>query len=109
MVLIFKYFFPGKYVGLTLWPVIILKHAALKSDKVLLNHERIHLRQQLELLIVPFYLIYFTEWLIGLVRFRNSYEAYRNISFEKEAYLHEAELDYLSGRQLWAFSRYYRS
>ena len=42
-----------KYRGITLWPFIVLnKHE--KGKEALLNHERIHLRQQIELLVIPF-------------------------------------------------------
>lgn len=107
MVLIFKYLFPGNYVGLSLWPVIFLKDSQYKNDEILLNHERIHLRQQLELGIVLFYLWYLTEWLLLVCRYRNARLAYRNISFEKEAYANEGDLRYLKERKAWNFLRYY--
>ncbi|MGS2739925.1 hypothetical protein [Sinomicrobium sp. M5D2P17] len=106
MILISKYLFPKRYVGLTLWPVIFLKTPELKDDPVLLNHERIHLRQQLELLILPFYLVYGIEWLIGLIKYRSAYIAYKNISFEREAYANETNNDYLKSRNPWQFLRY---
>ncbi|MEX0995648.1 MAG: hypothetical protein WDZ45_01210 [Flavobacteriaceae bacterium] len=71
-----------------------------------MNHERIHLRQQLELLILPFYLWYGLEFLLRLLYFRNRYKAYRNISFEREAYSNEADLYYLKRRKFWAFIGY---
>lgn len=106
MILVFKYILPKRYDGLTLWPIIILKENKLKNDAVLVNHERIHLRQQLELLIVFFYLWYVLEWCIGMLRYRNSVKAYRNISFEKEAYANEADLNYLNKRPLFRFVSY---
>lgn len=106
MILISKHLFPKRYVGLTLWPVIFLKTPELKNDPVLLNHEKIHLRQQLELLILPFYLVYGIEWLIGLVKYRDSYTAYKNISFEREAYTNENDHNYLKTRSPWQFLRY---
>ncbi|TRZ43095.1 hypothetical protein [Robertkochia solimangrovi] len=109
MILIFRYIFPYHYVGLTIWPLIILREASLRDDKVLINHERIHLRQQVELLIIPFYLIYFMEYIFGLLKYRSSILAYRNISFEKEAYANEYDLEYLEKRNFWTFLKYYRS
>lgn len=41
------------------------------------------------LLLIPislFYLLYGIEWLIRLIQYRNFHDAYRRISFEKEAY-----------------------
>lgn len=61
----------------------------------IINHEKIHLRQQLELLIFPFYILYFFNYFINLFRYQNHDRAYRNIIFEKEAYDHETDPDYL--------------
>lgn len=97
---------PRGYLGLTFYPFIFLKTASLKTNRVLLNHERIHLQQQLELLIVPFYIIYILEFLRGLIRYKNRQEAYRNISFEREAYKNEKDLDYLKTRSLLAFVKF---
>ena len=106
MVIVSKYFFYRNYVGLSLWPFIIVKEPELIRDKVLINHERIHLRQQLEMLIIPFYLFYFLEWTIKCVWYLNPYRAYRNLSFEREAYRHESDHDYLSRRGMFSFARY---
>ena len=91
--------------AIALWPFVLLRHKHEHADKVLINHEKIHLRQQLELLIIPFYLIYIAEYLYHLVKYKNHDEAYMNISFEREAYAHEDELQYLSQRPLWASFR----
>jgi len=107
MILISKRIFPDRFEGLTLWPVIILKHDNLKEDVVLINHERIHLKQQLELLILPFYVLYFLEWLVGIIKYNNMHLAYRNISFEREAYQNEENLNYLKKRSLFSFFRYF--
>ncbi|MCL6273665.1 hypothetical protein M3P19_06570 [Muricauda sp. 2012CJ35-5] len=106
MILVFKHFFYRNYVGLSLWPFIILKEGALKSDEVLINHERIHLKQQRELLIIPFYFIYLLEWLLRTLLYLNSYRAYQNISFEREAYANERDMDYLSRRKAYSFLNY---
>ncbi len=109
MVLIFKYLLPKEFIGLTLWPVIILKSENLKEDEVLINHERIHLRQQLELLILPFYVLYLLEWLIKVFRYKgDTYMAYRNISFEREAYYNEQNPNYLENKKAFSFLNYLR-
>ncbi len=108
MILISKYLVPKGYTGLTIYPFVFLKHPKLKSDITLINHERIHLRQQLELLIVPFYIIYVIEFLIRLLQYKAWKKAYRNISFERECYLNESNLDYLKTRKLWAFVTYFQ-
>lgn len=106
MVIISKYFFYRNWVGLSLWPFIILKEPELTRDMVLMNHERIHLRQQREMFILPFYLWYITEWLLKSAWYLSAYKAYRNLSFEREAYRHESDLTYLTKRNVFAFTRY---
>lgn len=106
MILVFKHFFYKNYVGLSFWPFIILKNDSLKADIVLINHEKIHLKQQLELLIVPFYLIYITEWLIRSLFYLSFYRGYQNISFEQEAYANEHNLNYSKERRPFSFMKY---
>lgn len=93
-------------LGITLYPFILLVDKSLKLDKRIMNHERIHIRQQLELLVLPFYVIYLIEFGIGLIKCRNKQQAYLNISFEREAYNHDTDLNYLKKRKLWAWSKY---
>nr|WP_299073120.1 hypothetical protein [uncultured Allomuricauda sp.] len=106
MILVFKHFFYRNYVGLSLWPFIFLKEGSLKKDEVLINHERIHLKQQQELLIVPFYILYILEWILRTILYLNSYRAYQNISFEREAYANENNMGYLSHRKTFGFLDY---
>jgi hypothetical protein len=108
MILVFKHLFYRNYVGLSLWPFIFLKHPELKKDQVLINHEKIHLRQQRELLILPFYLIYISEWLLRSLLYLDFYKAYQNISFEREAYFNQKNLNYLKQRAPLGFLRYLR-
>lgn len=106
MILVIKHLFHKNYVGLSIWPFIILKNSCLKEDTVLINHERIHLKQQIELLILPFYLFYLVEWLIRTLVYFDSYKAYQNISFEREAYLNEKNMSYLKQRKPFSFINY---
>lgn len=101
-----KYLVPKGYIGITLFPFIFVREAKLMQHPLLLNHERIHLRQQTELLIVPFYIWYILEYLIRLLHYKNKKQAYRNISFEREAYANEGNLDYIKSRKLWNFIKY---
>ncbi len=107
MILISRLIFHRDYVGLTLWPFIILRERHLKTDTVLINHERIHLRQQRELWLLAFYLWYLSEWLIRSLYYWDRYKAYRNLSFEREAYGNEQDLKYLQGRKPFSFLHYY--
>ncbi|GBF22097.1 hypothetical protein C21_04290 [Arenibacter sp. NBRC 103722] len=106
MILVFKHLFYKNYVGLSLWPFIILKNSSLKKDATLLNHEKIHLRQQRELLIVPFYFLYLLEGIIRYLIHFDAYKAYQNISFEREAYANETNLYYLQERSTFSFIKY---
>ncbi len=94
--------------GMAVFPFIFLKHAELKLNKQLIHHEKIHLRQQLELLIVPFYILYLLNYLLNLFYYRNHYKAYMNIIFEREAYENDADLTYLSRRKFAAWIKYLR-
>ncbi len=114
--------FPG-YKAINLFGVLFVKNNA-KIDEVTINHESIHSRQFVELMILfavatvfirwwlplfaPlfFYVWYAAEWLIHLIRFRSTYIAYRRISFEREAYTHQGDFSYLSGRNWFNFLKY---
>ena len=78
--------------GITLFPFIILRDE--DYNRIRINHEKIHLRQQLEMLVIPFYIWYIIEGL---------FKGYRNISLEKEAYDNQHNLHYLNTRPFWAF------
>lgn len=106
MIIVSKYLVPKGYIGLTIFPFVLLKFKELRTKMILLNHEKIHLKQQMELFIVPFFLIYGIEFLIKIVKYRNWNLAYRNISFEREAYANEKDLDYLKSRPLFNFFNY---
>ncbi len=106
MIVVIKHLFRRNYVGLSLWPFIILKNNDLKSDIVLINHEKIHLRQQLELLILPFYVLYIAEWLFRSFFYLSFYRGYQNISFEREAYANEHNLNYTNERGVFDFIKY---
>jgi len=109
MIFISKYLVPKGYTGMTIFPFVFLKSKQLKQNEILINHEKIHLKQQLELLVIPFYLFYGIEFFIRLLQYKNWFLAYRNISYEKEAYLNECNLDYLKQRPFWAFLKYLRN
>ncbi len=102
----FKWFTAKWVNGIALFPFVIVKHDHVKENKILINHELIHIKQQLELFILPFFIWYGFEYLYRLVQYRNSNRAYRNISFEREAYANESNLNYLKKRSIWSFLKY---
>jgi len=92
--------------AITIFPFILLSDKQSKEDKILLNHEMIHIRQQLELLVIPFYLWYFFEFVVRYLITGDRYSAYINISFEKEAYSNENNPDYNKHKKFWSFFKY---
>jgi len=82
------------YVGCTIFPFVFIRKG-LKNKDVIINHEKIHLRQQKELLVIPFFIIYILNYTVNIVLYRNLDKAYRNIIFEREAYQNEKNMDYL--------------
>jgi hypothetical protein len=107
ILIVFKYLTPRGFRGLTFFPFVFLMNKEDVLDKVFVNHEKIHLRQQLELLVLPFYVWYVIEFLIRWIITKDKNVAYRNISFEKEAYTNEKDLNYLKSRSFWNFLNYF--
>lgn len=95
-----------KINGITLFPFIILRDKKLRANKVLMNHEKIHIHQQLELLVIFFYIWYVLEYYYLFFKLKDKNLAYRNICFEREAYTKENELNYLEKRKFWNFLKY---
>ena len=82
---------PRRFHAITLFPFVFYNGQPLNGREV--RHETVHLWQQAALLLVGFYVLYFVFWLIGLLRYRNSDRAYREIPFERSAYILESESD----------------
>ncbi len=115
-----KYIPFSGYKCINLFGIFFVKNNA-KIDEVTMNHESIHSRQFVELMVLfavatvfirwwlpvfapfAFYVWYVLEWLIRLFM---KGDAYRNISFEREAYKHQYEEDYLKTRKPYAFKKY---
>lgn len=105
LVSFFRYLLPKHIVAITIWPFMLFKRKEDTRNVKILNHEKIHLRQQLELLVIPFYIIYLIEYVVLLIVYRDHDKAYRNISFEKEAYTNDSNITYLKTRPIWAMWR----
>ena len=89
--------------AITLYPFIVCKE---EPSQTTINHERIHVMQQKELLILPFYLLYVFFWIINLLRYRDGQIAYANIPFEREAYQNHSDFNYLLNRKRYAWRNY---
>lgn len=104
MKIIYNNIIPVKgFAAINLFGVLFVRKGVVVNDTIL-NHERIHTTQMKECLYLFFYLWYVVEWLIRLVIYRNAHKAYRNISFEQEAYKNERNPYYL----MFHRGRYYR-
>ena len=89
------------YKAMNLFGVLFVRGNA-RIDDITLNHEKIHTAQIKEMLYVFFYVWYVIEWIIRIPKGN----AYRNISFEREAYANDKDPNYLNTRKVFAFLKY---
>lgn len=93
--------FPG-FKAINLFGVLFVRKGCTMNEADL-NHEAIHTVQMKEMLYVFFYLWYSIEWIVRLFRKGN---AYRSISFEREAYSNQSWLVYTQVRRLFSWLDY---
>lgn len=91
------------FAALTVWPFIFVRRDARVTERLVM-HERIHGRQQLEMLWVLFFVWYGVEWVVRWCMNRGS--AYRSVAFEREAYCNEAYREYFCYRRPFEWVRY---
>jgi hypothetical protein len=98
---------PKGYKAIALFPFIFLRNKTRGPiNEFTINHERIHLAQQVEMLLVFFYILYIWYIIVGLFRTGNYVTAYKTNPFELEANINEDNLDYLKERKFWAWRKY---
>lgn len=109
---------------------ILFVRGNAKIDDVTMNHESVHSRQYVEvgilslILLLPlvfnglwwlwlilsvfaFYILYVIEWFVKFIIYKlNTHKAYKNTSFEREAYSNEKDLSYLDNRKRFAWIKY---
>ncbi len=96
-----------RYNAMCVWPVLFVKPGTdLSQSNITLNHERIHARQQLEMLWLFFFLWYGIEFIVRLLQHRDRHNAYLSLSHEKEAFTNDENLNYLDRRKSYAWMRY---
>jgi len=105
---LFHFFIKQDAIAIALWPLIIVRHPMFKYDARIINHERIHLKQQLEMAVLFFYIWYVLEFCYHLIKLKNMNKAYFAISFEKEAYYYESDYAYLLQRPFWGFLKFFK-
>lgn len=104
---------PKGYKAITLLNLIFVRKGT-ELNEVDINHEAIHWKQEKELLIVGFYILYVLFFFIRLVQYAitgyrlmwRGYKkfglwktAYRKNPFEQEAYCYQNYVDYLKHRK----------
>jgi hypothetical protein len=94
--------------GIVIFPFAIVNN---KKDKVLVNHELIHIEQAKELWVLGFYWLYFKYYFQNRRRYKGHsivkhFWSYRSIPFEKEAFTFQSRLDYLDKRKPKAWKKY---
>ncbi len=95
--------FPFKgFCAINIFGFIFARKEYAPLPEVVIRHEMIHTEQMKELLYVGFYILYGLEWLVRLF----SGNAYKNISFEREAYTNQKYYNYLSFRQKYDWRHY---
>lgn len=104
--IISKFWVPKGFSGITIYPFVFTRELFWKANKTFVNHEKIHLRQQIEMLVIPFFIWYGIEYFFRLIQYKDRKKAYRNISFEREAYHNEHNADYLDNRRFFSFLNY---
>jgi hypothetical protein len=103
MKIVYNNIIPFKgFAAINLFGVIFARKECRPLSTSTVNHEAIHTEQMKELLYIGFYVCYVVEWLVRLFMKGN---AYRNISFEKEAYNCQHIPSYTQIRQRFAMWR----
>jgi len=90
-------------IAINLFGIIFTKRPLSPVD---VNHEYIHTLQQRELLFFPFFLLYVMEWVVRVIQTRSFVRGYLSISFEREAYDNQRNLDYCKNRPFYAWRKY---
>jgi len=90
-------------VGFELLPFIVVVKD--KTNKKVINHELIHSYQQLETLVIGYWIIYLFNYLVNLIKYKKHILAYKNILFEIEAYNNSSNENYLKTRKLFSWMK----
>ena len=103
MKVIYNKVFPVKgFRAINILGVIFARKEFKELSQRTLNHEAIHTMQMREMAYIVFYMWYVIEWLIKLIKYGRK-DAYRNISFEREAYANQYDYGYLDKRIHYAW------
>jgi len=97
---------PTQTRAIAIYPFILVRSKEV-IEPWILNHEKIHLQQQRELLIIGFFILALVEALYALIYKRSSlFETYLWQSAEQEAFLNQNNFEYLKTRKMWSQFQY---
>jgi len=91
-----SYFTPFNISAITFFFIVFCRGKVSNKTR---RHETIHYQQFLETFVVGFLVIYVIDFVIGLVKYKSFYMAYRMISLEQEAYMYDDIKNYLELRK----------
>ena len=107
MKIIYSKYLPVKgFRAINLFGVVFARSEQPQLSRQIINHELIHTRQMLEMMIIGFYAWYITEWIIKWIIYKDRLMAYKNIGFEREAFDNDSDADYLKSRKWYSFAAY---
>ena len=103
--------FPGlvaKISPMNTWAVSIGPFVWCKGElsEEIKRHETIHFQQQIEMLFIFQWVLYFTFYVIRRFQYGSWKAAYYEIPFEREAYDKAGQEDYLANRKRYAWMEY---
>lgn len=102
---ILSYLAPIDIGAITIGPLVFSRG---EMSEVTKNHEAIHWQQYIETGILGFIVLYYSYYLWNYVKYRDGKTAYFMIPFEREAYDHDEDLEYLDSRKRFEWFRYRR-
>ncbi len=97
---VLSFFAPIEINAISIFPFVFSR--GLMSDTTK-RHETIHFQQQLETLVLGFYLIYFYDYLRARLKGKTGKDSYLSIRAEVEAYYNEMDVNYLKNRKRWGW------
>ena len=108
MKIVYNYIIPFKgFLAMCIFPFIFVRKDARNLTVKDINHEKIHGRQQIEMLWLLFFVWYGIEYMVRWICYGfDGRLAYRNIGFEQEAYLNEDNEFYITKRKLYSWIKY---
>lgn len=110
MKIVYNKFIPFRgFLAINLFGVLFVRRDKMNPHPIIskrvLNHEAIHTEQMKELGYIFYYIWYLIEWLLECILPPYD-EAYKDISFEEEAYNNEDDFDYLKNRKKYSWIKY---